>query len=315
MRETIVEVENLSKHYPPDIRAVDDISFEIEKGKILSMLGPNGAGKTTTVEILEGLRTPTEGKVTVMGEDILRDYSRIRSRVGILPQNFEPFDMLKPWEAIQYWANLYDRRITKREINELLESVSLSDRRNLHSKKLSGGERRKLGIALSIVNDPELLFLDEPTTGLDPKARRDVWELIDHIRDKGTTILLTTHYLDEAEKLADDVAIMHRGKIIAKGTPGGLIEKYGKGTSIVLENAGQTGLKILRAMGIDAELDRINSNNVVVAMRRHSEMKSIMARLASSDISVTDIWTMRESLEDVFLSLVGSKMEDGVLRQ
>ncbi|MEM4264635.1 MAG: ABC transporter ATP-binding protein [Thermoplasmata archaeon] len=315
MRETIVEVENLSKHYPPDIRAVDDISFEIEKGKILSMLGPNGAGKTTTVEILEGLRTPTEGKVTVMGEDILRDYSRIRSRVGILPQNFEPFDMLKPWEAIQYWANLYDRRITKREINELLESVSLSDRRSLHSKKLSGGERRKLGIALSIVNDPELLFLDEPTTGLDPKARRDVWELIDHIRDKGTTILLTTHYLDEAEKLADDVAIMHRGKIIAKGTPGGLIEKYGKGTSIVLENAGQTGLKILRAMGIDAELDRINSNNVVVAVRRHSEMKSIMARLASSDISVTDIWTMRESLEDVFLSLVGSKMEDGVLRQ
>ncbi|MEM4262313.1 MAG: hypothetical protein QXY98_01075, partial [Thermoplasmata archaeon] len=115
--------------------------------------------------------------------------------------------------------------------------------------------------------------------------------------------------------LADDVAIMHRGKIIAKGTPGGLIEKYGKGTSIVLENAGQTGLKILRAMGIDAELDRINSNNVVVAVRRHSEMKSIMARLASSDISVTDIWTMRESLEDVFLSLVGSKMEDGVLRQ
>jgi len=315
MGEKHVEVKHLSKHYPPDIKAVDDISFEIEKGRIFSMLGPNGAGKTTTVEILEGLRTPTAGEVFVLGEDILRGYSKIRSRVGTLPQNFEPFDMLKPWEAIQYWANLYDRRITKREINELLESVNLSDRKNLHSKKLSGGERRKLGIALSIVNNPELLFLDEPTTGLDPKARRDVWELIDSIRDRGTTIFLTTHYLDEAEKLADDVAIMHRGKIIAEGAPGELIERYGKGTSIVLENAGRTGLKMLMDMGIDAELDPINSNNVIVTVRKHSDMKSMMARLASSDIPVTDIYTMRENLEDVFLSLVGSKMEDGVLKQ
>lgn len=315
MTETIIDVESLSKYYPPDIRAVDNISFKIRSGTIFSMLGPNGAGKTTTVEILEGLRTPTAGKVTIMGEDVLKDYSKIRHRVGTLPQNFEPFDMLKPWEAVQYWAELYDIRITRKEINDLLENVGSSERKNLYSKKLSGGERRKLGIALSIVNNPELLFLDEPTTGLDPKARRDVWELIANIRDRGTTTFLTTHYLDEAEKLADEVAIMHKGRIIANGAPGNLIESYGSGTVIVLENAGMTGLSRLKEMDIDAKIDDVNPNDVIVAVKKHSEMMDMMSRLASSGIQVNDIYTRRETLEDVFLNLVGSRMEDGVLRQ
>ena len=293
MTETIINVEGLSKHYPPDIKAVDGISFSIDTGTIFSMLGPNGAGKTTTVEILEGLRVPTAGKVTVMGENILKAYSKIRHKVGTLPQNFEPFDMLKPWEAIQYWADLYDTRITKKEINNLLESVGLSERKNLYSKKLSGGERRKLGIALSIVNNPELLFLDEPTTGLDPRARRDVWGLVNSIRDMGTTIFLTTHYLDEAEKLADDVAIMHRGKIIAEGSPGKLIENYGKGTVIVLENAGKAGLSRLKEKGIDARLDDSNQNDVIVVVKQHAKMMDVMSSLASSGIGVSDIYTKR----------------------
>ena len=315
MPDTVVRVENLRKHYPPDVKAVDDISFEIEKGNIFSMLGPNGAGKTTTVEILEGLRNPTSGKAQVLGADIFKDYSKIRKRVGTLPQNFEPFDLLRPWEAIGYWANLYDIKLTKKEVNGLLESVNLMDRRNLVAKKLSGGEKRKLGIALSLVNEPELLFLDEPTTGLDPKARRDLWGLIDEIRDKGTTIFLTTHYLDEAEKLSNDVAIMHKGKIIAEGSPDELVEKHGKATMIVLEGAGNAGLGRLKQMGLDASMDEIDEKNVLVSVHKHSEMKATMAKIACSDIAMDDIYTRRESLEDVFLNLIGKKMEDGVLKE
>jgi len=315
MPEIVVEVENLVKYYPPDVKAVDDISFDIGSGTIFSMLGPNGAGKTTTVEILEGLRNPTSGSAQVLGADIFKDYSKIRKRVGTLPQNFEPFDLLKPWEAISYWASLYDIRISKKEIDRLIESVNLMDRKNLMSKKLSGGEKRKLGIALSLVNNPELLFLDEPTTGLDPKARRDLWNLIDIIRDKGTTIFLTTHYLDEAEKLSNDVAIMHKGKIIAQGSPDSLVEKYGKSTIIVLEGAGKAGLAKLKEIGISASIDEIDDRNVLVEVKRHSEMKATMARIANSDVPMNDIYTKRESLEDVFLSLIGSKMEDGVLKE
>lgn len=315
MAGKIVEVENLVKHYPPDVKAVDDISFSIGKGQIFSMLGPNGAGKTTTVEILEGLRNPTSGSARVLGADIFKDYSKIRGRVGTLPQNFEPFDLLKPWEALQYWAALYDISITKKEVNRLIESVNLTERKNLMSKKLSGGEKRKLGIALSLVNNPELLFLDEPTTGLDPKARRDLWSLIDTIRDKGTTIFLTTHYLDEAEKLSDDVSIMHKGKIIAHGKPDELVERFGKSTIIVLEGAGKAGLDKLRKIGIEATLDEIDDRNVLVTVKKHSEMKSVMATLANSDVTMEDIHTRRESLEDVFLNLIGSKMEDGVLKE
>jgi len=315
MPETVVEVRNLKKHYPPNVKAVDDISFEIGAGTIFSMLGPNGAGKTTTVEILEGLRHPTSGKATVLGTDIFDDYSKIRKRVGTLPQNFEPFDLLKPWEAITYWANLYDIKITRKEVDELIESVNLTDRKNLMSKKLSGGEKRKLGIALSLVNNPELLFLDEPTTGLDPKARRDLWNLINIIRDRGTTIFLTTHYLDEAEKLSDDVAIMHKGKIIARGSPDELVDKHGKSTMIVLEGSGKAGLAKLRQMNIEASLDELDGGNVLVPVKRHSEMRGMIARIASSDIAMDDIYTRRETLEDVFLNLIGSKMEDGVLKE
>lgn len=315
MPGNIVEVEHLVKHYPPNVKAVDDISFTIGKGQIFSMLGPNGAGKTTTVEILEGLRNPTSGSALVLGADIFKDYSKIRGRVGTLPQNFEPFDLLKPWEALQYWASLYNTPITKPEINKLIESVNLTERKDLMSKKLSGGEKRKLGIALSLVNNPELLFLDEPTTGLDPKARRDLWNLIDLIRDKGTTIFLTTHYLDEAEKLSNDVAIMHRGKMIAEGSPEELVEKHGKATIIVLEGAGNAGLAKLQKMGVKATIDDINEKDLLVPVKIHSEMKSMMATLANSDIQMDDIYTRRESLEDVFLNLIGSKMEDGVLKE
>jgi ABC-2 type transport system ATP-binding protein len=311
MNSALIDVEGLSKHYPPNIKAVDDITFQIQPRQIFSMLGPNGAGKTTTVEILEGLRNPTAGKATIFGVDVTKDYGKLRDRVGILPQNFEPFDNLKPPEAVQYWAGLYDIKVTASQVNSLLERVDLTERKTVLSRKLSGGEKRKLGIALSLINEPEVLFLDEPTTGLDPKARRDLWKLIEGIRDKGTTVFLTTHYLDEAEKLADDVAIMNKGKIVARGSPHDLITRYGKLTVIVLSGAGSEALKEIRRRGIEATED---NGDVLVPVKDPAEMRVIFQKISGIELQVKDMYTRRQSLEDVFLNLVGAKMDEGVLR-
>ncbi len=307
----VVDVHELAKHYPPNINAVDGITFSIHAGAVFSMLGPNGAGKTTTVEMLEGLRTPTGGNAWIFGVDVTKNYGDLRERVGILPQSFEPFDNLRPTEAVQYWAGLYDMRLSPSEIDSLLARVDLTDRKMILSKKLSGGEKRKLGIALSLINDPELLFLDEPTTGLDPKARRDVWKLIQDIRKKGTTVFLTTHYLEEAEKLSDDVAIMHKGRIVAQGSPHDLIAKHGKLTVIVLADAGSEALREIRKRGIEASEE---NGDVLVPVQNPSEMRAIFQKLSGIELKISDMYTRRQSLEDVFLNLVGSKMDDGVLR-
>lgn len=312
MTAPVVQVSSLKKEYPPDVKAVDGVTFSIQKGKVFSLLGPNGAGKTTTVEILEGLRAPTSGEVVVLGTDISRGYGPIRGRVGILPQNFEPFDLLSPFEAVSYWADMFRVRMDKGEVNSLLELVGLGERRRVMSKTLSGGEKRKLGIALSMVNDPELLFLDEPTTGLDPRARRELWRLIEETRKKGTTIVLTTHYLDEAERLSDEVAIMHRGKVIAEGAPEDLVSKYGTGTSIVLVGAGPDGVRELARRGIAAQ-DR--DGDVVVSVDDPNELRKMFAKLSSIEVNYREMYTRRETLEDVFLSLIGSRMDEGVLQE
>ncbi len=312
LKQGIIEVEGLSKHYPPDLKAVDEISFTIERGKIFSLLGPNGAGKTTAVEILEGLREPTSGIATIFGVDITHDYDKIRKRVGILPQNFEPFEMLRPLEALEYWAHLFNMKKTRKECKALLESVGLGGKLNAMGGKMSGGEKRKLGIAMSLINDPELLFLDEPTTGLDPKARRDLWALIKDIKSKGTTVVLTTHYLDEAEKLSDDVAIMNKGRIIARGTPDELIERYGKETLIVLVGVGQAAVDELARRSIASHRE---NGNVVVSVPSPHELRTMFAKLSSIQIDFRDMYTRRQTLEDVFLNLVGQKMDEGVLRE
>lgn len=313
MADEIVRVEDLKKHYPPTTKAVDGVTFSIDKPKIFSLLGPNGAGKTTTVEILEGLRTPSGGNAWVFDVDVTKDYSPIRNRVGTLPQNFEPFDELKPPEAIGYWAGLFGVNISAKDINRMLERVGLTDRKSVMSRKLSGGEKRKLGIALSLVNNPDLLFLDEPTTGLDPKARRDLWRMIEEVRNNGAAVFLTTHYLDEAEKLAEDVAIMHKGKMIARGSPQNLITKYGKMTVVVLAGAGQIGLTEVTRRGINATMEP--DGDVLVPVVDPAEMRTIFMKLSAIELKVKDMYTRRQSLEDVFLGLVGARMEEGVLKE
>ncbi len=306
---SVIETHDLVKAYG-ELKAVDHLSLGVRQGTIFSLLGPNGAGKTTTVEILEGLRAPTAGSATVLEHDVRTEYGKIRQRVGILPQDFEPFDRLTPREAVAYWARLFNREFSKDDTKTLLEDVGLLDRAGVQSLHLSGGEKRKLGIAMSLVGEPELLFLDEPTTGLDPKARRDLWGLILRVRKAGRTVLLTTHYLDEAEHLADEVGIMHKGRLVAGGSPEELIAKLGSQTTIVLGGAGPAGLQEVERRGIRATL---RENDVLVRVADPAEMRVVLAKLAALEIPLKDMYTQRGSLEDVFLSLVGAKMEEGVL--
>jgi len=307
--EVAIEVVGLRKYYS-DTKAVDDIDFAVRAGRIFALLGPNGAGKTTTVEILEGIRNPTSGEARVFGTDVVREYPKIRHRVGVLPQDFEPFDRLRPREAIRYWAALFDRRLTDADLATILETVGLTSRANAYGMHLSGGEKRRLGIALSLVGNPDLVFLDEPTTGLDPAARRDLWTLVRGLREAGKTVLLTTHYLDEAEQLADDVAIMNLGKIVAQGSPEDLITSFGGGTTIVLAGAGPEGLESLAARAIPASLE---GDDVLVRVKESQQLRRMLAELAAIDVPVQGIYTRRDTLEDVFLKVVGARMQEGVL--
>ncbi len=303
-----IVVERLNKTYD-DIRAVDGICFSVESGEVFSLLGHNGAGKTTTVEILEGLRNPTSGSARILGVDVTNGYAKIRGKVGILPQDFEPFENLKPIEAVEYWAALYGRKLSRADCHELLCSVDLAHRENTLSKHLSGGEKRKLGIALAMVNRPEVLFLDEPTTGLDPKARRDLWDLIVSLKKSGTTIFLTTHYLDEAEVLSDHIAIMNKGRIVAEGSPRQIIQKFGREATVTLYGAGPKGLEEMRRQGVEA---RLEDDDVIVSVPDPSLIEHWFAGLSDAGIEVKDMSIKRDTLEDVFLGLISSNKAEGV---
>src|SRR3989442_785899 len=307
--EHVIEVRGLVKRYP-DITAVDGIALDVNGEEVFLLLGPNGAGKTPTVEILEGLRDPTAGEARVLGEDDGSDWRRSRELVGLLPQDSEPCDRLRPREAVAYWAHLFDHEVSERDVANIIETVGLTNRANAVALNLSGGEKRRLGIAMALVGQPELLFLDEPTTGLDPGARRELWTLIGDLKRKGRTILLTTHYLDEAEQLADDVAILNHGKIVAHGSPSALISQFGEGTTVVLAGAGRGGYEALVARGIAAQLHGVD---VLVHVPTAGQVRPMLANLASIEIPLTEIYTKRSTLEDVFFKLVGARMEKGVL--
>lgn len=219
MDDFIVEVNNLSKHYGK-VTAVDDISFNVTKGEIFGILGPNGAGKTTTLEILEGLRKPTAGLIKVLGKDLPAHRKAIKQQIGVQLQASSFFDYLTTTETLNLFGSFYKHAINS---NTLIQEVSLEPKAKTYVNNLSGGQKQRLAIAKALVNDPELIFLDEPTTGLDPQARRNLWDLIKAIQAKGKTLILTTHYMDEAEVLCDRVAIMDEGKIRETDAPKDLI--------------------------------------------------------------------------------------------
>jgi ABC-2 type transport system ATP-binding protein len=225
-----IEVSSLKKAYG-SLQAVDSISFSVNAGEVFSLLGPNGAGKTTTIEILEGLRERDVGDVKVLGSDPWKNGYELHEKIGVIPQGFKFVDYATPKEAIRYYADLFG---VKADADAILRKVILEDSADVYFSRLSGGQKQKVGLALALVNNPQLVFLDEPTTGLDPQARRAVWEVIRNLKSEGRTVLLTTHYLEEAEELADRVAIMNKGKIITSGTPAEIIERHGSGEKIMV---------------------------------------------------------------------------------
>jgi ABC-2 type transport system ATP-binding protein len=305
MPEPAIKVRNLVKIYG-DIHAVDDISFDIQKGEVFAFLGPNGAGKTTTVEIIETIRTPTSGEVDILGLDIRKHRREILQRIGVLPQEFSSYDRITVRETVAYFSKLFGGG---RDIDDLIGMVGLKDEKNKLYMNLSGGLKQRLGIAVSLVNDPEIVFLDEPTTGLDPRARRDVWESIKQLQAEGKTIFLTTHYMEEAEVLADLVAIISKGKIIAQGSPAELIDNYCKTALITLRGVGRNVLSIVKNVGLP--IKSYEHKNMVVQAKSSDEVLVLLNRLKEENINYNGLDIMKGNLEEVFLTLTGEALSMG----
>src|SRR6476646_6994102 len=227
----VIEVAGLRKLYGSTV-AVDDVSFEVFEGEIFGLIGPNGAGKTTTLECVEGVRRADAGRATVLGLDPARDARALQKRIGVQLQQAQLQKRIRVWEAVDLWASLYPRAVDGRA---LLEQLGLTDKRNASFMSLSGGQKQRLFIALALINDPEVVFLDELTTGLDPQARHAIWDLVNGIRQRGKTVFLTTHLMEEAERLCDRVAVMEHGRIIDIDTPESLVRRHCPERTVVLD--------------------------------------------------------------------------------
>jgi len=300
-----IEVSSLQKSYG-ELRAVDEISFSVNRGEVFSLLGPNGAGKTTTIEILEGIRQRDGGEVTVLGVDPWTNGYALHKKLGIIPQGFTFFPKARPKEAIQYYADLFGVTV---DANEILHKVVLDDAVKTYFEDLSGGQKQKVGLALSLVNNPEMLFLDEPTTGLDPQARRAVWEVIRELKKEGRSIMLTTHYLEEAEVLADRVAIMNKGKIAAMGTPAEIIAQHGSGERLEVHGTEKLADYLRQHTSLEVGFD--GNSLVNVRIREKHDILVALESMESSGLDWTDLKTRKDSLEDVFIKLVGFAIEEG----
>jgi ABC-2 type transport system ATP-binding protein len=297
-----VVVDSLKKSYG-NLHAVNGISFTLDKGEVFSLLGPNGAGKTTTVEILEGLRERDDGDVKVLGLDPWSHGYELHKKMGIIPQGFRFFDYISPKEAIKYYATLFAVKI---DVDAILKEVLLDDAASVYYNRLSGGQRQKLGLALSLVNDPEIVFLDEPTTGLDPAARRAVWDVIRNLKREGRCILLTTHYLEEAQELSDRVAIMNNGVIITSGKPEEIITKHGSGERLLVRGSAQVA-DYLRRSGLKVDFD--GEKTVSVDIGNKHDAVTALAALDRSGLDWGDLRTQRDTLEDIFVRMVGKQTD------
>jgi ABC-2 type transport system ATP-binding protein len=301
----VIEVEKLTKRYG-DLLAVNDISFNVRKGEVFALLGPNGAGKTTTVEIIDTIRTPTSGKVSLLGMDVTKKKHDIVPRIGVLPQGFSSFDRITVRETLQYYSRLFRRRNT--DVDALIDLVNLRDKTEEHYKNLSGGLQQRLGIAIALVNDPEVVFLDEPTTGLDPRARREVWDVLLGLKKKGTTVFLTTHYMEEAELLADTVAIISKGKIIAMGSPGELIESNANYLVLTLQFIDEKAFEIIRKIGFEPVHD--HQKNIKVRVEHTDDVRKMLNAIKDAGMSLHSMDVRKPNLEEVFLKLTGEALRE-----
>jgi ABC-2 type transport system ATP-binding protein len=305
MSEPAISVRGLVKDYG-DFHAVKGISFDVQRGEVFSMLGPNGAGKTTTVEIMECLRTKTAGEVKILGMDIEKDVRRIKAAIGVLPQDFNSFNLLTVRENIEFFGDMYEKRLSP---DELIKAVDLEDKRDVYFKNLSGGLKQRVGVAISMVNDPDIVFLDEPTTGLDPSARRDVWKVVQSLKKRGKTVILTTHYMEEAEVLSDRVAIIDHGTIIATGSPREIIDQHGTGNWCIVHGANHACCEVLMNQWPSMCQE---SGTVKIRLENKSSLNEIIYAMDRSGCNYDSVEVTRPTLEDVFLKLTGKKLAEEV---
>ena len=303
--EVYIEVDGLVKVYGK-VRAVDGISLKIRKGEIFAFLGPNGAGKTTTVEMIETIRTPTKGEIKIKGMDINKNKEEVKRIIGVMPQEFSSFDKLKVRETIEYFSRLYDNGVPA---DTLIKIMHLKEHTDKLYDELSGGLKQRVGVAVAMVNDPQILFLDEPTTGLDPRARHEVWDVIKDLKSKGKTIFLTTHYMEEAEELADRVAIIHKGKIIAEGSVDELLEEYGTGLMVTFRKADSRTKDILKDMGHD--ISNGKNGDIGIRLEDKDQLVDIITRLKDEEGRYKEVNVRRANLEEVFLRLTGEDLRRG----
>ncbi len=306
--EAIVCVDRLRKTYCPVI-AVDDISFEVQEGEIFGMVGPNGAGKTTTIECLEGLRKPDAGIVQVLGVDPQVAGQNLCLRAGMQLQQSNLPDRMKVWEALDLYASFYPKAANW---EELLTQLGLEEKRNTPFSKLSGGQKQRLFIALALLPDPQLVFLDELTTGLDPQARHAIWDLVRDVRQRGKTVILSTHFMEEAERLCDRVAILEHGRIVALDTPQALIHNLGAEERVIFSLDKSLPPDFEEALSSGAHLD-VQGDRVMVHSvngRKTPLVSEVVGLLSTKGIPFHDLRTEQPNLEDVFLSLTGREMRD-----
>src|SRR6202789_3343937 len=304
--QPVIQVSAVRKTYGSTV-AVDEVSFEVDDGEIFGLIGPNGAGKTTTMECIEGLRTPDRGAISVLGLDPFSDVYQLQERIGVQLQQAQLQKRIKIWEAVDLWASLYQKKAIDGE--RLLEQLGLVEKRDAWFMTLSGGQKQRLFIALALINDPEVVFLDELTTGLDPQSRRAIWELVRGIRDRGKTVFMTTHLMEEAERLCDRVAIIEHGKIIDIGSPEELVRRHCPARTVVLATDNALAEESLRTIPSVETVTRQDSRFTIQG-RGDDFVTQVIHCLSENQIRVTDFRTVLPNLEDVFLKLTGHSIRD-----
>jgi ABC-2 type transport system ATP-binding protein len=306
MTNSILQVENLVKKYG-DVEAVRGVSFSVEEGEVFGLLGPNGAGKTSTIEILEGLRTLDSGRVSVCGLDPQRNPIEVKNSIGATLQATSLPDKLRVGEAIRLFAGFYKRR---RNTDELLKRFGLEEKRFAFYSQLSGGQKQRLALAMALINDPQVLFFDEPTAGLDPQVRREIYGVIEQLKREKKTIVITTHYIEEAERLCDRVAIIDHGKVIALGTPRELKQNSADTTRVEVHLAKPEAVETLRKLDGVAEAREVEGAYVLHCQRPAPAIVSLVKHLESAGNELVSLEIATPSLEDVFIELTGRRLRD-----
>jgi ABC-2 type transport system ATP-binding protein len=303
--QPVIQVDGIRKTYGRTI-AVDDVSFDVHGGEIFGLIGPNGAGKTSTMECVEGIRAPDRGTITVLGLDPARQVRALQERIGVQLQEAQLQKRIKVREAVSFWASLYRAPV---DGDRLIEQLGLGEKRNAWFMTLSGGQKQRLFIALALINDPEVVFLDELTTGLDPQARRAIWDLVRGIRRRGKTVFLTTHLMEEAERLCDRVAIIDHGRIIDIGTPADLVRRHCPERSVIVETTDPTAAERFRRI---PQVETVTSQGPSITIRGRGDdlVTQVIRCLAEHRLQVIDFRTEVPTLEDVFLTVTGHGIRD-----